>query len=263
MIRARAAAVAVLALALAAAAGRAAAGELGPFFLAGLQIQAEPDLDLDGPVQATLELHPTAGAAAASLREWFPAAAVRDGAVTVRLDAARARSAPTAAQRKASFFVDADQPAVQALRGEIERTYGASPTVDDLAAFVDGWISAKGWGRLLDPASVVASRREGDCTEHAVLLAAVARLFGRPSRVVFGVAVVELDGTVLALGHAWTEIHDGGRWVEADAAARAAPARVHRLPLGALADEGPSYGAGVTRLLTPGNVKAIRLARAR
>lgn len=243
------------------AAAPAAAQELGPYFLAGLEVDAAPGLSLDGPVQVTLELHP--GARAADLREWFPAAAIRQGAVTVRLGADRGRARPTPAQRGPTFLVDSDQPAVIALRAGIERAAGPSPSADDLAAFVDGWIERKGWGRLLDPASTVAVRREGDCTEHAVLLAAVARLFGRPSRVVVGLALAQVDGRTLALGHAWAELHDGGRWVPADAAARGLGVPVHRLPLGVLADEGPGYGSAAARVLSPGSVRRVRLTRGR
>jgi transglutaminase-like putative cysteine protease len=259
----RAGTAAWAAAALLAVAAPAAAGELGPYFLAGLEVEAEPGLSLDGPVEVTLELHPAGVTVAGSLREWFPRAAVRGGAVRVRLDAARARAAPTAAQRRPSFFVDADQPPVPALRAELERAAGPSPSVEDLTAFVDGWIVKKGWGRLLDTASTVATRREGDCTEHAVLLAALARLEGRPSRVVLGVALVEVDGKVLALGHAWAELHEGGRWIAADAAARSLGVPVHRLPLGFLADEGPGYEGAALRILSPGNVRRIRLARPR
>ena len=59
--------------------------------------------------------------------------------------------------------------------------------------------------------AVLASRR-GDCNEHAVLLAALARAAGIPARVVAGVVYAN-DGFYY---HAWDELWLG-RWVSADA----------------------------------------------
>jgi transglutaminase-like putative cysteine protease len=65
----------------------------------------------------------------------------------------------------------------------------------------------------------VLARRRGDCNEHAVLLAALARAAGIPARVVAG-AVYANDGFYY---HAWTELWLG-RWVSADAAFGQLPA---------------------------------------
>jgi len=58
---------------------------------------------------------------------------------------------------------------------------------------------------------VLASRR-GDCNEHAVLLAALARAAGIPARIIAG-AVYANDGFYY---HAWNELWLGA-WVSADA----------------------------------------------
>ena len=58
----------------------------------------------------------------------------------------------------------------------------------------------------------VLQTRRGDCNEHAVLLAALARAAGIPARVAAG--VVYLDDAFYY--HAWTELWLG-RWVSADA----------------------------------------------
>jgi hypothetical protein len=64
-------------------------------------------------------------------------------------------------------------------------------------------------------AAEVAESRAGDCTEHAVLLAALARINGLPSRVAIGLVYVESAG---AFGyHMWTEVYLHGRWVPLDA----------------------------------------------
>jgi transglutaminase-like putative cysteine protease len=96
---------------------------------------------------------------------------------------------------------------------------------------------ARGW----DLASVVARSGAGDCTEHAVLLAALARSVGRPARVVVGVLLAVTGDGVAAFGHAWAEIHDGKVWQVVDATPVAEQGRVRYLPLFALEDESAGY----------------------
>ena len=64
-------------------------------------------------------------------------------------------------------------------------------------------------------AAEVAQTHEGDCSEHAVLLAALARACGIPSRVAIGLVYVEGAG---GFGyHMWTEMYLSGTWVPFDA----------------------------------------------
>jgi transglutaminase-like putative cysteine protease len=113
--------------------------------------------------------------------------------------------------------------------------------MNDLAEFVDSFIITKDLLREYDPASVVARRREGDCSEHAVLLAALGRSFGFATRVVHGVVIIDAIEHVAAEGHAWVEWSDGPVWLPADAAL---PAGLHPIyvPLQILKDESPAYG---------------------
>lgn len=67
----------------------------------------------------------------------------------------------------------------------------------------------------LASASEVAQTLEGDCTEHAVLLAALLRAKGIPSRVAVG--VVYVDKLFAFGGHMWTEANLSGKWVPLDA----------------------------------------------
>ena len=63
-------------------------------------------------------------------------------------------------------------------------------------------------------AAEVAENLEGDCTEHGVLLAAMARAVGIPSRVVVGLIYADRLG---AFGyHMWAEVFVAGRWVPLD-----------------------------------------------
>ncbi len=71
-------------------------------------------------------------------------------------------------------------------------------------------------------------RLEGDCSEAAVLTAALLRAAGIPSRVVLGFATL---GRGVFIGHAWTEARVNDRWMGVDAALREFPAGAERLML--------------------------------
>lgn len=62
--------------------------------------------------------------------------------------------------------------------------------------------------------------RQGDCTEHALLCAALCRSLGIPAEVVVGIAyVTEFAGVSNSFGgHAWTRVFIGDRWIGIDAA---------------------------------------------
>lgn len=67
-------------------------------------------------------------------------------------------------------------------------------------------------------ASDAARLREGDCTEHAVLLAALARAAGIPARVVTGLAYATEYGGPAFVPHAWVAAWTGKSWQAYDAA---------------------------------------------
>ncbi|MCC7420570.1 MAG: transglutaminase domain-containing protein [Planctomycetaceae bacterium] len=76
-------------------------------------------------------------------------------------------------------------------------------------------LKKKNFSTALASAAEVAQTLEGDCTEHAVLLAAMLRAQGIPSRVAVGLVYVE---NVQAFGgHMWTEAWLGGHWYPLDA----------------------------------------------
>lgn len=62
--------------------------------------------------------------------------------------------------------------------------------------------------------------RSGDCTEHALLLAALGRAAGIPTRIATGMAYVRswLGSEDVMVPHAWTQALIDGRWVSFDAA---------------------------------------------
>jgi hypothetical protein len=166
--------------------------------------------------------------------------------------------APSADYRQSTFYVDYEEPSIQELVLRIREQIGDKPSIVQLERFTAAHIEHKNLARAFDPASVVATRREGDCSEHAVLLAALGRAFGFAARPVLGIVVIELDGKVAAFGHAWIEAHDGATWRVSDAALSEPEKRVY-LPLQVM-DQGGGVGTG-RQLLTAGvhHVRGIRV----
>ncbi|MDJ0794766.1 MAG: transglutaminase-like domain-containing protein [Woeseiaceae bacterium] len=143
-----------------------------------------------------------------------------------------------------SWVVDFEEQAVRSLAADIRTELEAVPTIDELERYVHDHIVDKSYSRAFDLASQVAASSSGDCTEHAVLLAAMARAHGHHARVVIGNLILESDSGLYAFGHAWTEIHDGQRWTIRDATLPESGTNVQQLrylPMAILNDEGPGY----------------------
>jgi transglutaminase-like putative cysteine protease len=74
----------------------------------------------------------------------------------------------------------------------------------------------KGYGVSSDRATDVLRRREGDCTEHSLLLTSLSRAAGIPARTVYGlVYVMGADGKPGLLWHEWVEVF-AGDWISID-----------------------------------------------
>ena len=89
-----------------------------------------------------------------------------------------------------------------------------------LTKFVYGHVSGKNYGVGFATASEVARNKEGDCTEHAVLLAALGRVLSIPTRVATGLVYAdEFEGEKNVLVyHMWTQFYIDGEWVDLDPA---------------------------------------------
>ena len=102
----------------------------------------------------------------------------------------------------------------------------------------------------------VLDSREGDCTEHAVLLTALLRRAGRPARVAYGFVLL---GDRFS-GHAWTEAWLEGRWQWLDPSFRGEEGRRLKLRLGVLDPARPLPGGpGLDLLQVVGSVRATVL----
>ncbi len=87
----------------------------------------------------------------------------------------------------------------------------------NLCMFVHNYITKKNLSSVFDTAAHIARSKTGDCSEHSVLLAALARINGIPSRVVTGLVYTPAIGEFGAFGyHMWVELWIDGRWVDLD-----------------------------------------------
>lgn len=84
-----------------------------------------------------------------------------------------------------------------------------------LEKYVHDKVTKKNFSTAMASASEVAKRLEGDCTEHAVFLAALLRAKRIPSRVATGLVYVESLNSFG--GHMWTEAFLAGEWIPLDA----------------------------------------------
>jgi transglutaminase-like putative cysteine protease len=88
------------------------------------------------------------------------------------------------------------------------------------ALLIEKWVNANMRGtnaEALAPADHVAQTLEGDCTEYAMLMAAMCRAEGVPSKTAIGLIYAESKkGPALGF-HMWTEVWVGGQWEPLDA----------------------------------------------
>jgi hypothetical protein len=150
---------------------------------------------------------------------------------------------------ESTFVVDHEEADVRQLFDAWRDAAESPPTREGLVKFVAATVKGS-YGRPFDVASTVARRREGDCTEYAVLTTALARRAGWPARVAYGVVLVRDPSTPGALGHAWSEILVDGRWVVADAALAGTSQPTDYIPYDVMAVEGPGFAAARMRTAT-------------
>lgn len=141
--------------------------------------------------------------------------------VEVRREAGHEAAPPEAGDFAANDWLQSTAPEVVELarrgagdaEGDLER-------MRNLETFVRGFITRKTLGVGYASALEVARNPEGDCTEHAVLLAALGRALGIATRVVDGLAYApDFAGAGhVFVPHAWVQAWVDGRWQGFDAA---------------------------------------------
>jgi transglutaminase-like putative cysteine protease len=132
------------------------------------------------------------------------------------------------ATKPTRFLQSADKKVVELARRAVGDAKDSAEAVRRIEAFVARYMTNKGLSVGYASASEVADSRAGDCTEFAVLTAAMCRAVGIPAQVVVGVAYVkDFAGIEGFGGHAWTQAYVGddkgkGTWVGLDAAFKSA-----------------------------------------
>ncbi len=121
----------------------------------------------------------------------------------------------------ASTYLDHHDAGIRRLLDEASLAPEAdtSARAEALRRLVARTLSEKNLDSVLATASEAAESRSGDCTEHSVLLAALLRAEGIPSRVVTGIVYVEeFVGEKHLFGyHMWAQALIEQRWIDLDA----------------------------------------------
>ena len=120
-----------------------------------------------------------------------------------------------AAELQPNGFLQSDDPEVVAMAGAIAPDEKSPWLIAcALERNVSTSLRTRDFSAAVATAADVARSREGDCTEHAVLLAALCRARGIPARVAIGLVHFEPVGGFAY--HMWTEVWIDQRWIALD-----------------------------------------------
>ena len=122
---------------------------------------------------------------------------------------------------KPTAWLQSDDPDIKrAALLQVKGKTGAQAQMLALEAFVATHISDSNLTTAYASAKEAFVSKTGDCTEHALLLAALGRAAGIPTRVVGGLAYAPdyLGQSNIFVPHAWMQAFIGGRWQSFDAA---------------------------------------------
>lgn len=112
-----------------------------------------------------------------------------------------------------------DKEIIDLARHAIGGTEDAAKAAKQIESFVAGYIQKKDLSVGYASAAEVAQSRQGDCSEHAVLTAAMCRAVGIPARIVCGVLYVDSFANRKSIfgGHMWVEAYIKDKWIGLDA----------------------------------------------
>ncbi|HVK09953.1 MAG TPA: transglutaminase family protein [Gemmataceae bacterium] len=120
---------------------------------------------------------------------------------------------------RSNYFINSDDAEVKKLAA---RAVGAETDpwkkAQAIERFVSGFMIVANFTEAMAPADHVAKTRTGDCTEYAMLTAAMCRAEKIPSRTAIGLVYVNnLLGKPGLAFHMWTEVFVAGQWLALDA----------------------------------------------
>ena len=157
---------------------------------------------------------------------------------------------------KPTVYVQADDPAIRQKAQEIvDGTEGRWEATQKICYWVYNSITDKTLKVGFGSAKQTLESLEGDCTEHTVLFAALARASGIPTRIVAGLV---FQGEAFYY-HFWPEVHVG-RWVQVEPTLGQAQADATHIQLagGHLESESVlEFGEGVLRTLNQLQIETL------
>jgi transglutaminase-like putative cysteine protease len=135
----------------------------------------------------------------------------------VRAESGEAAREPGPEFTESSYFINCADSKVQE---HTRKAIGIERDPWKKALRIEKWV--KGQMRVrsheaLAPADQVARSLEGDCTEFAMLTAAMCRAAGIPSRTALGLVYADVSSGPVFAFHMWAEVWIDGRWRALDA----------------------------------------------
>jgi hypothetical protein len=118
---------------------------------------------------------------------------------------------------QSSYFINCTDARVKA---HARRAVGKETDAWQKALRIEHWVHdhmTSTNDEALATADHVARTLQGDCTEYAMLTAAMCRAEGVPSRTAIGLIYAEVQGGPALAFHMWTEVWVRGQWVPLDA----------------------------------------------
>lgn len=203
-------------------------------FLDKLLLESPKKLKLDGKIvkgKLTYTIKPADGAKVNIPSGDNQKAQInKDGTIILTVDPAKAKEGVSFPYKgkdpkildmlKSTMYIQCDdEKIIELAKQGTKGIEDAAKAAKAIEKFVGEYISEKNLSVGYATASEVAVSKQGDCSEHAVLTAAMCRAVGIPARVVVGLVYVEEFGHRKNIfgGHAWNQVNIDGKWIGIDA----------------------------------------------
>lgn len=139
---------------------------------------------------------------------------ILDEAVNLDLDDKK----PAEEDLASSTLIQSDYAPIKAKVEELTKELvNETEKLKTIQSFVYQHMEKKNYSKAMASASDAFESGEGDCTEHACLLAAMARSAGLPTRMVAGLVAVPDGALTNCRFHMWNEVYLDGHWIYVDA----------------------------------------------